>query len=808
MKRFFLWVLSALLCSAQAELYQGELNGEPITYRIVGGYAVFQNDILLGPATKPSGQRESAFYIGNLWPGGVVPYELDPTFPATVLAQTQQAIATWNAYGTPIHLQPRSGETDYVRFTRSTGTTGVCSSAVGRRGGSQSVILEDVCTAPSIIHEIGHTVGFWHEQSRIDRNHNVTVMYENIAKDYAGNYGIQSILSGQDIAGYEYGSSMHYAPFSFSVDGKQAMESVPSGIPMGQGVGMNAGDLDAVSRKYGQIPTQTTISSNPLGLVLQVDGEFVTTPRVYSWAAGSRHTIAAPENPQVVSGPQYLYGKWSDGGARSHEITASSDVTVFTAHFVRRVPLTLQQPATGGTVSVNPPSPDGFYATYSQIKVTAEPAAGFRFFRWSPGGAFSCNNVTTSANPLTLPPRTTGYGCLPQFTRSAITTIDSEPSGQLVTVDGVQYAAPINFTFAAGSQHTISAVSPAAGFGSRTRFSEWSDGGLPSHTITATAEGGTVTARFTKQYLLTVVQPPSTLARIVVSPTSLDGFYDAGTVVSLQMNFSPGITLLYWSGDLVGRTNPATVVMDDQRLVDSAGTLTSALPVVTVLNSLTFQYGRIAPGQIVSLFGTDLGPPGGIGPTIDSSGKVATQSGGTRVLFDGTPAPVVYASPEQVNVVVPYGLAGATTTSVIAEYKGVQKAPVQLPVTAVSPSIVSNGAGAAVVVNEDGTYNGPDHPAKRGSVIVFFATGEGVTTPAGVDGRVGAAPLARPVQGVFVRIGGRASELLYAGNAPNFVAGAMQVNARVPDDAPSGEVSLYLIVGTAASPPITKMWVE
>ena len=808
MKRLFLLVLSALLCSAQAELYQGELNGEPITYRIVGGYAVFQDDILLGPATKPSGQRESAFYIGNLWPGGVVPYELDPTFPATVLSQTQQAIATWNAYGTPIRLQPRSGETDYVRFTRSTGTTGVCSSAVGRRGGAQTVILEDICSAPSIIHEIGHTVGFWHEQSRIDRNHNVTVMYESIAKDYAGNYGIQSIFSGQDIAGYEYGSSMHYSPFSFSVDGRQAMESVPSGIPMGQGVGMNAGDLDAVSRKYGRVPSQTTISSNPLGLVLQVDGEFVTTPRVFLWEAGSRHTVAVPETPQVVAGPQYLYGKWSDGGARSHEVTASSDVTVFTAHFVRRVPLTLQQPATGGIVSVDPPSPDGFYVTYSQIEVTAEPAAGFRFFRWAPGGAFSCNNVTTSANPLVLPPRITGYGCLPQFTRNTITTIDSDPPGQLVTVDGVQYAAPINFTFATGSQHTIVAASPAAGFGSRFRFQEWSDGGLASHTITASADGGTVTARFTKQYLLTVVQPPSTSARIVATPTSLDGFYDQGTLVSVQMNLQPGVSLRTWTGDLVGRENPTMLVMSDQRYVDSSGSLTSSLPAVTVANALTFRLEPIAPGQIISLFGTDMGPPGGVGPTLDSSGRVSTLSGGVRVLFDGVPAPVVYASPTQVNVVVPYSLVPGTTANIVAEYNGVRKAPTQVGIASVSPSIVSNGAGSAVVVNQDGTYNGPNNRAKRGSVIVFFASGEGATTPAGVDGRVGTTPLARPAQGVFVRIGGKASLVEYAGNAPGFVAGAMQVNARVPDDAPSGEVSLYLIVGTAASPPITKMWIE
>jgi uncharacterized protein (TIGR03437 family) len=68
--------------------------------------------------------------------------------------------------------------------------------------------------------------------------------------------------------------------------------------------------------------------------------------------------------------------------------------------------------------------------------------------------------------------------------------------------------------------------------------------------------------------------------------------------------------------------------------------------------------------------------------------------------------------------------------------------------------------------------------------------------------------LARPVAPVFVRVGGKPAQVQYAGNAPGFVAGAMQVNALIPDDAPSGEVSIYLIVGTTASPPITKISVE
>lgn len=802
MRTLSLVLLSASFGMAQFQIYEGELDGHPITFRIHEGQAIYQDDIVLGPAVKPSGQRNSSFFIGNLWPGGLIPYEIDPAFPATTLAQLQQAISTWNAYGTPIRLQPRAGETDYARFTRSPLSTGVCSSAVGRRGGGQPVTLEDGCTAPTIIHEIGHTVGMWHEQSRIDRNLHVTVLHENIAKIYASNYSIESF--GQDLGGYEYGSSMHYRPFSFSLEGKLAIESVPPGIPMGETSGMNAGDLDAVTRKYGGAPSQTTISSNPLGLLVEVDGEQVVTPRAFAWSPGSSHTIAVPESQTSLTGLQYTFGKWNDGGARAHTVQASADVTVYTAQLVRRVPLVLLQ-QTGGTVSADPPSPDGFYPQYTQIRLTAQPAPGYKFYRWAAVSGSSCNGTTTSANPLVLPPRTTGYGCAPLFTQAGMTTISSDPPGQNVAVDGASYTAPINFLFTAGSQHLVGAASPTAGFSSRLRFAGWSDGGDPVHTFTAFPEGG-LTATFTRQYLLTLQQPSATVGRITASPTSPDGFYDQGTNVSLQTNFNAPFSLFSWTGDLAGKSDPALVSMNDQQLISVS--IVSAPPPFIVLNALTFRAAAIAPGQIVSLFGTGLGPPTPVGPVVNSAGRVATESGRTRVLFDGIPAPVLYASSSQVNVVVPYALPSTVSTRVVAEYNGVTTPSALVPLVAVNPSIVFNGTGQAVVVNQDGSVNAPDRPARRGSVIVFFASGEGSTSPVGVDGRVGVAPLARPTREVSVRIGGRVADVLYAGNAPNFVAGAMQVNARIPDDAPTGAVSLYLVVGTSSSPALTKIFVE
>ncbi len=92
---------------------------------------------------------------------------------------------------------------------------------------------------------------------------------------------------------------------------------------------------------------------------LIVDGETIITPRTYAWAVGSEHILTVPDETQTVQGLRYTHGKWSDGDAASHRIVSNPHVAVYTANFVRRVPVVLvQQP--NGSVSVSPPSSDGF----------------------------------------------------------------------------------------------------------------------------------------------------------------------------------------------------------------------------------------------------------------------------------------------------------------------------------------------------------------------------------------------------------------------------------------------------------------
>lgn len=237
----------------------------------------------------------------------------------------------------------------------------------------------------------------------------------------------------------------------------------------------------------------------------------------------------------------------------------------------------------------------------------------------------------------------------------------------------------------------------------------------------------------------------------------------------------------------------------------------AAMPVPApqaVINVASSLAGPLAPGEIVSIYGTNLGPAVGVANT-KTSGVVDTTLADTQVLFDNIPGPVLYASSTVINAVVPYRVAGRASISVQVVYKGANSAPMQFRVADAAPGISANAQGQAAVVHANGAYNGPSNPADKGSIVVFYGTGEGLTTPPGEDGRIiplDGSLLKRPVQDWKVTIGGVPAEVLYIGSAPGFVSGAFQANVRVPADAPSGSaVPIVLTIGTSSSQGVANM---
>jgi len=230
-------------------------------------------------------------------------------------------------------------------------------------------------------------------------------------------------------------------------------------------------------------------------------------------------------------------------------------------------------------------------------------------------------------------------------------------------------------------------------------------------------------------------------------------------------------------------------------------------PVVNAVTSgASYDTGAISPGELVAIWGTGLGPSAGAGLTLDSNGLVQTSLGGTQVFIDGNPAPLIYAGPGQVNAVVPYEVASSSTANVVVVYQGNPSAPFPIPIAATRPGIFTSsgtGTGQGAILNQDLSVNGAGHLAARGDWISIYATGEGTTTPPGVDGRLSAyngAPLPKAQAACSATIGGQPANVNYCGEAPYFTAGVLQMNAQVPESInPGNSVSVTITVGGVIS---------
>jgi len=221
------------------------------------------------------------------------------------------------------------------------------------------------------------------------------------------------------------------------------------------------------------------------------------------------------------------------------------------------------------------------------------------------------------------------------------------------------------------------------------------------------------------------------------------------------------------------------------------------------VNAASFVQGPLSPGAVFTVFGANLGPAVLAGLQLDSSGRVATSTGGTRVLVNGIPAPMIYSLAGQVSAVLPFATPPNTTAQVVVEYNGIASAAESVAVADASPALFtidSSGKGQGAILNQTGTVNGLANPAQKGSVVVLYATGAGLTDIPSVDGDLTAGVYPKPLQPVSVTIGGQQAVLNYAGAAPGLLAGVLQVNAVVPTAIASGAQPIVLQVGSAVSP--------
>lgn len=352
----------------------------------IGKPAVYEGDILLGAGVDTKGKSAVAITEQRYrWPNGTMPYLITGNVPNQ--SRITDAVAHWNQImaGT-VRMVPRTTESKFVVFSYSA-SPDVCNSFVGMTGVSaQSIGVGDYCATGNIIHEIGHAWGLWHEHTREDRDTFVKVNWANITAGQSSNF-TQNITNGDDIGPYDYNSIMHYNDYAFSSNGFPTIETIPAGIPIGQRSSLSTGDIAAIKALYPNtsIPAAAntvslTVTSNPTGSTIIIDGVNYVTPATFAWAAGSTHTLRAVDSD--IDGVRKTFASWSDSGLQSHSITVSSSVTMLKADYA--VAYSVKAAAnSAGTIYLNPGSADGYYAAGTQLTLTANPMPEYCFSSWS-----------------------------------------------------------------------------------------------------------------------------------------------------------------------------------------------------------------------------------------------------------------------------------------------------------------------------------------------------------------------------------------------------------------------------------------
>jgi uncharacterized protein (TIGR03437 family) len=245
----------------------------------------------------------------------------------------------------------------------------------------------------------------------------------------------------------------------------------------------------------------------------------------------------------------------------------------------------------------------------------------------------------------------------------------------------------------------------------------------------------------------------------------------------------------------------------------------------TISNSGSLQFGAIAPGELITIQGTLLGPAtpaAGTSFTVNSQGTVSSTLAGVQVMFDNTPGTPTYVSATVINVIVPYEVTGRTSTNITVLYNGIQSGSIPQNVVSIAPSIYTlngNGLGQAAAYNvSDGKINGPaggvttiggqsipTEPAAQGSYIAVYGTGGGQTSPPSVDGSVN--PLAAlPLQGwtptsgtVTALVDGVPAKVTYAGAAPGDITGVDQYDIQLPTGVSGPNLPIVITVNGVAT---------
>lgn len=557
------------------------------------------------------------------------------------------------------------------------------------------------------------------------------------------------------------------------------------------------------------IPVKFFVSTNPL---LNVSKQSLALSSVNGAVATDTISLTSTSDPLAftVAFTTASGGSWLTLGPASG--TTPNVITV------SAVPGSLAPGTYAGSITITPTNPAGLAVANSpvQIPVTLSVAAGSLVvptttlaFSHPQGGTAPAQSVRVDHSGAPL-----------SFTASALTT----SGGQWLSVTPSSGTTPAPLSIAVNSaqlpqgtyQGSVTIVSPGA-LNSPQVIPVTLTVAVPQTiaaapaTLTFSHQAGSQAPAAQR---LTVTSTGGALDFNAAASTSGGGDWlklsatsgrATGDGANLNVSIDPtGLAAGRYTGTI---TITAAAASNSPQTVSVTLTVT-AMPVPTgiaIANAASYAPGAVAPGEIVVIGGQNMGPATLTTGRV-TGGILQSTLAETQVLFDGVPAPLVYVSERQISAVVPYEVAGRLSTRLQVSYRGAVSQPLDLRVTDAAPGIFTmnaQGNGPGAILNQNGSINSASNPALRGSVVVIYATGEGATNPRGINGRITPRDpnaLARPLLPVTVMIGGRQAQVAYAGSAPDLVAGALQINAVVPEDVtPGSAVPIVVTIGSASS---------